>query len=130
MSTHPKVPFSDKVIFAVISLLSIWLIASSIVVYLIQDSSPKQTTALLRIVVFLIVIAFVYFAFLKFRKYKFEDMSHLLFRFEGKEETIALIITVVLIITICIFYKVKYENMVYNAAYSQLMNTLNGIHRY
>lgn len=126
-STRLKVPFSDKVIFAVISLLSIWLIASSIVVYLIQDSSPKQTTALLRILIFLIIIAFSYFAFLKFRNYKFEDISRLLFRFEGKEEIIALIVMVSLIITICIYYMQSYSS---NAAYSELMDALQSLHRY
>lgn len=126
-SPHPVAAASLKhrIIFAVITALSFWLISSSVMTYLIQDSSPKQTVALLQTVLFLIGIIFVYFCFYKFNKFKFEDTGSLFFSFDQMDGVIIWFLVVAVIVGLSIYYYQQYQAIEYNSAYNSLMDTLN-----
>ena len=72
----PEATISNKqrLAFAVILIVTLYAIFNSMFSYSLQDSSPKQSVALLWAIITLVLFAVIYFVYFKFTKIKFEHI--------------------------------------------------------
>ncbi len=64
----------NTVSFYLISIVAAYFVANGFFTYLLQDSSPKQATALLQLLVYIIAIAVSYLIYFKVTEIKFKQI--------------------------------------------------------
>lgn len=128
MTERPTI--QHRAIFSIITCFSLYFLIDFIFTYLFQDSSPKQTVALLRIVILVIVNLVIYFFFFKITKNKFEDLGKIFFNVKTTGHLTVSIFFVLALLFICIVQYQAYKTIeaigLYNATES-LKKTLDGL---
>ncbi len=117
----------ERIIFSIITCIFLYFLLDFAMTYAFQDSSPKQTVALLRIVILIFAGLVVNFSFFKITNNKFEDLGKMFINLKSVAHILLSIFFVLAIIGICSNeYKTYIDIELYNAT-QEFKKTLDSL---